>query len=557
MERKKTARLPTSAVGANKLARGLSRARAAYPPAQPVSYIIQQAHDAVYTLDLRGRITSWNTGAEHLFGYSAAEVQGKHVRLLYPQRDHALFQSFILPQLLEKGWLQFEVSAQRKSGGEFDRLVSMSLLRNETQRPIGIAAYAIDITARKNAELKIATLARQQTALVQLGQSTLSGIPVSMLFEAATKTVAGTLGVEYSAVLEVSPDQDTLLLRAGVGWKSHLIRPASFGGGHAYSAASAGRSKEPIIIEDLRTDPRFNVPFLLKHNVVSGVSVSFHCQQRTCWVLSAYTTKRRSFDEGEVAFLQMVATLLAQAVGRDRLEQQRTETAKLAATARIAASIAHEINNPIAGIKHAFLLVQEAVPQTHPYHAYVGKIQREIDRIAQIVRQMFKLYQPESQNQHASAVRTAISDVTTLLESTARQREVTIDQTLCALCDASAAVPMSQEGQLYQVLYNVVQNAIEASPVSGVVTISAALADRLVTITVTDQGEGVVPHLEERIFEPFFTTKLGGMGLGLSISKSLVENAGGSLELDSTPGRGTVCKIVLPFRRVASSNQPA
>ena len=165
---------------------------------------------------------------------------------------------------------------------------------------------------------------------------------------------------------------------------------------------------------------------------------------------------------------------------------------------------------------------------------------------------MFKLYQqPDSQRRYPCGIRETITDVVTLLESAVRQHEVTIEQTPC---DASAAVPMPQEGQLRQVLYNVIQNAIDASPARGVIRIGATLGDRLATITITDQGEGIAAELRPQIFEPFFTTKPAGMGLGLSISKNLIEGAGGSLELESKPGSATVCRIVLPFERVAGSN---
>jgi signal transduction histidine kinase len=104
---------------------------------------------------------------------------------------------------------------------------------------------------------------------------------------------------------------------------------------------------------------------------------------------------------------------------------------------------------------------------------------------------------------------------------------------------------------LRQVLYNVIQNAIEASPASGVVKVAATVAGNAIDISIADQGSGISEEARDRIFEPFFTTKsklsTGGLGLGLSVSKSLVESMGGTLAFETQIGAGTVFKITLPL----------
>jgi signal transduction histidine kinase len=112
------------------------------------------------------------------------------------------------------------------------------------------------------------------------------------------------------------------------------------------------------------------------------------------------------------------------------------------------------------------------------------------------------------------------------------------------------------EGGLHQTLYNLVTNAVEASPQGGVVALAAELAgDKggadFVEITVRDQGAGIPPEFRDRIFEPFFTSKdddstKRGLGLGLSVVKGIVESVGGRIEFESTPGQGTVFRVFLP-----------
>jgi PAS domain S-box-containing protein len=229
-----------------------------------------------------------------------------------------------------------------------------------------------------------------------------------------------------------------------------------------------------------------------------------------------------------------------------RLECQQREIEKLAIAGRMAAQVAHEINNPLAGIRNSFLLIRDAIPPDHRYFEYVGRIGKEIDRIARIVRQMFDLYRPDQEAARHFPVDQCIGDVVALLEPSCREYRVDI---VLDLPDSSMEVFLP-EALLRQVLFNVLVNAIEESPRDGEVRVSAIVARDRLTIAVADRGPGIPANIRDHIFEPFFTTKSGksrgGLGLGLSISKSLLDVMDGSLEVDSQVGQGTVFRIVIP-----------
>lgn len=232
---------------------------------------------------------------------------------------------------------------------------------------------------------------------------------------------------------------------------------------------------------------------------------------------------------------------------RKRTEKMLRENEKLAATGRIAARIAHEINNPLAGIRNSFLLIKDGISSEHPYFSYVGRIEKEIDRIARIVRQMFDLHRPDYITSRDVELHQTIGDVVALLDSIARARGVTltVDVVGAARC---VSLP---EDSLRQVLYNVIVNAIEASPADSVVRIKATLSASDVEILVADRGEGIAPAMQSQIYEPFFTTKsqsgTGGLGLGLPISKGLVEAMQGTLDLERTSRSGTVFRVTIPI----------
>jgi len=240
------------------------------------------------------------------------------------------------------------------------------------------------------------------------------------------------------------------------------------------------------------------------------------------------------------------------AYGIDITERKRAEEAlraseKLAAKGQLAAQIAHEINNPLAGIKNSFMLIQDAIPKEHRYYQYLGRISKEIDRISGIVHKMFGLYKPESETARDFLLDETIGEVVALLEPVCRQHEVAI------AIDSSdkAAMVTLPEAPLTQVLYNIVKNAIEASLKGGEVRIAEKITGDVLTITVCDEGNGIAEDLRSRIFEPLFTTKRGfgtaGLGLGLSVSKNIVETMGGSVYFESKAGQGTVFSIILPL----------
>jgi PAS domain S-box-containing protein len=233
---------------------------------------------------------------------------------------------------------------------------------------------------------------------------------------------------------------------------------------------------------------------------------------------------------------------------RKQLERLLRESEKLAAKGQLAAQVAHEINNPLAGIKNSFLLVRQGIRQRHPCYQYVDLIDREIERLSDIVRQMFTLYQPNETVANEFSVDDAIRDVAILLEPTCRRHRVVIS------IDRSnkSAVVTLPEALVRQVLFNIIKNAIEASPKGGQVEVAAGVTESTLTLAVSDHGNGIPEQWHNRIFEPFFTTKKGqttsGLGFGLSVTKNIVESMGGYLRFESkNRGQGTVFTVVIPL----------
>ena len=257
------------------------------------------------------------------------------------------------------------------------------------------------------------------------------------------------------------------------------------------------------------------------------------------------TERKRAEDELKKYQGQLEELVEERTQKIQELERQRTEIEKWATAGLMAARIAHEINNPLAGIKNSFLLVKDAIPQNHPYYEYVGRIDNEINRIARIVRQMFDVYRPEQEIKKEFSVDKTLYEVVALLEAAWRENNITIE------IDSKPITMEMPEGLLRQVLYNILVNAIEASPQGGVVKIMTEVDNEILTLSISDQGVGIPLEVQPRLFEPFFTSKDGsrkGLGLGLAVSKDIVEKLGGHIDFESEPGKGTLFRIILPLK---------
>jgi len=231
-----------------------------------------------------------------------------------------------------------------------------------------------------------------------------------------------------------------------------------------------------------------------------------------------------------------------------QLEQRQRQMEKLAALGELAAGVAHEINNPLAGMRNAFELIKSGLTPDHEHYELLELVDREIERISGIIHQMYQLYRRSPQRASAFSLQQVVREVVYLLEGTAKKRRVTLN---CEMVNETTEVVLP-EGEVKQILYNLLRNAIQASPTEESVDVSLKEQADEVTITISDRGPGISEEVATRIFDPFFTTKHGesepGMGLGLSVSRSLIEAMGGRIEVSERKHGGALFSAVLPRR---------
>ncbi|MBN1888941.1 MAG: response regulator [Thermoflexales bacterium] len=228
----------------------------------------------------------------------------------------------------------------------------------------------------------------------------------------------------------------------------------------------------------------------------------------------------------------------------ERSQAQLIQAEKLAALGRMAASIAHEVNNPLQAIQNCLHLVINR-PLTEDKRAYYLQMaQEEVQRLITIVTRTLDFYRPSKGRTAPIQINHVVESVLALAGKRLEQGKVRVSRRLAAELPQIAVVP----DQVTQVFLNLVINAVEAMPDGGTLTIGTTLdREGYVRVSFTDSGQGLKPEDVDKLFEPFFTTKVAGTGLGLAVSHNIVERHGGHILVDSAPGQGASFTVVLPI----------
>ena len=236
---------------------------------------------------------------------------------------------------------------------------------------------------------------------------------------------------------------------------------------------------------------------------------------------------------------------------RVRTEEALLRSRQLATVGEMAAGWAHEIKNPLAGIKVSMAVLLDELELAPDDRAVFARIVKEIQRIENLLRNLLNYARPTQPNLSSLdlnvQVESCLRNVAMLLKSPDYSRQNGKRISLRPELGEDLPPIHADASQLQQILLNLLLNAVEAIGDEGVVSVATWLgSDHRVRVEVADTGKGMTAEVAARIFQPFYTTKPKGNGLGLAISKRLVELHGGEIEVASTPGRGSAFIINLP-----------
>ena len=249
---------------------------------------------------------------------------------------------------------------------------------------------------------------------------------------------------------------------------------------------------------------------------------------------------------------QLVGRLADEDRKRVASEAQLAHSARLVSLGRMAAGVAHEINNPLAAIGELAGLMEDliddqflrSVPHAALFQDNVRKIQTHVDRTREITHRLLGFARRMEPHHDSVNVNDVAREALTFIEREASFRQVELVREL----DPDLPLITSDRAQLQQVVLNLLNNALDAVSEGGRIVVSSRPVDDGIEVAVADNGTGIPEELRDRIFDPFFTTKAPGegSGLGLSICHTIMKGLGGTLSFDITPGRGTTFRVRLP-----------
>lgn len=235
------------------------------------------------------------------------------------------------------------------------------------------------------------------------------------------------------------------------------------------------------------------------------------------------------------------------------LEERLSRSDRLAALGTVAAGVAHEIRNPLAGLRGAAQLLEGERDFPLAFKEYTSVIIKEVDRLAAIVETLLSFASPRAPVLRPYNLHQILDSVLFLEQAPLRDRGVSVQR----VYDPQLPEILADPAEIRQLFLNLIRNGVEAMPGGGELTLrtryerssqrcgglSVAVAE------IIDQGVGFDPEIERHLFTPFFTTKEGGTGLGLAICLRIVEDHGGAMEAASQPGKGSSFRVMLPLAK--------
>ena len=555
--------------------------------------LLEAAPDAIVIVDDTGHIVIANGQAERLFGYARAALLGQPIELLLPEAlhgHHAQHRAAYVnaPRTRPMG-VGLHLAARRHDGSVFPVEISLSPL--QTADTLLVTAVVRDVTERAHAAELLEQRVQQRTAhlnaLLLFSQELLGTRSLDAVMERAlSQSMALVPEAQRGAIYLYDPATEQLGLRASAGFTTQPApqRVTPYGPvGRAFATgqpvlthapaelaallASAPPPQQQHLLDSYALDalPTGALALaLIAHDEPIGVLLLLRTHGDGPFAAEGYATLMGLTQLAAAAIwedqrAQEAATLttrltqleVQQQAMRERLssaEAAMLQAARLAAVGQLAASVSHEINNPLYAARNALYLLEDDLPPQARDAPFLAIARTELTRIAGIIERMRDFYRPPRGEMAPHNLHQILEETLVLADLNLRHTPIRMS---FAPDPALPAVVCSSD-QLRQVFLNLIMNAIEAMPEGGTLTVRTIAGASVALVEIEDTGVGIPVAIRARLFEPFFTNKANGTGLGLSISAHIVTQHGGQLEVESREGVGSIFRIVLPYGAASS-----
>jgi PAS domain S-box-containing protein len=479
--------------------------------------LLDQASDAILITDHEGRYLDANTQACLMFGYSREELLGMNAgQMVVYETIETMRQQWLGmspgQSLMREHWVC------RKDG----RIIPVEA--NVKRLPDGrLQAIIRDISERKGAEQALSESNARLTVLTQqlsrsrdLLRTLFDGLDDGLVLLDRDGQILAT-NQAFAAMLRTQPRELT-----EQNWCDLCHGDNPFPGTCAIQALHDGRARQRRE-QYTQPDGRLRVLDLraLPLNTNSGQ-------------------------------VDQVIVHVADSTERLSLEALALQSERLAATGKLAATIAHELNTPLQSITNCLYFAENAAePQRNKY---LTLAREELARVAVILRQMLDLHRPGTSQPALFDLNALVERVLLLTGSTLAEQDIDV------VCELDRSLPElhGRADHLTQVLLNLILNAVDAMPEGGrllIRTSTLPAPEQRLVLEIEDDGVGIPPEHQGHLFEPFFTTKPAGSGLGLAVSHKLISQHGGTISVRSAPGAGSLFRVELPQHATSAEVQ--
>jgi two-component system sensor kinase FixL len=480
--------------------------------------LVSSSDDAIVSKTLDGTISSWNAGATNILGYEADEMIGQPITRIIPPELHQEEKQILVRLHRGERIQHYETIRLAKDGRRVDISLTVSPLFNQSGKVAGASKVARDITERKLAEQAL----RETTARLRtLTETAVDGVilidarGVVLMFNPACEKLFG-----YSA--------DTV-----IGENVKMLMPQPYRHEHDRYITNYRDTRDPKIIG-------------------SGREVIGLRKDGSTFPMDLSVGEAR--QDGESIFVGIIRDLTSRKRTEAELEQARAElvrVARVTALGELTAAIAHEVNQPLTGlVSSGNACLRWLAGDVPNLKAARGSVERMISagsRAGEVIRRIRALVAKAPPLRDRLNINDAITEVIALIRGEIQRNRISLRTKL------STDVPLvlGDRIQLQQVILNLILNAVEAmsdvSPQPRELSVSSAKdGPNGALVSVRDSGTGLDGTVVDRLFEAFYTTKVHGMGIGLAVSRTIIQAHGGRLWAAPNVPQGAIFQFTLP-----------
>jgi len=553
--------------------------------------IVASSEDAIVSKTLEGIVTSWNSAAERLFGYAADEMIGQPIlRVIPPDRHHE--ETEILARLRRGERLErYETIRLHKNGTLLEVSLTVSPVKDRSGRVIGAAKFAHDISARRRTERALAEEAQALETLNRVGAAIASQLDlekiVQLVTDAATRLTGAEFGAFFYNVISDKQESYWLYTLSGVPRERFAQFPMPR---NTEVFGATFRGEGVVRSGDIRKDPRYgrNVPYAgmppghlpvcsylavpvtaPSGEVIGGLFFG-HAQPD----VFTERSERLALGIASQASIAMTNARLFNTLRQREAEREQLLDSERAARSEaerlghlkdeFLATLSHELRTPLNSIQGWATVLRQKSASPADMARGLETIERNVRAQAQIVNDLLDMSRIISGKIHLEVQPLQIHEVVSQAVESIRQSAEAKGIRMQSILDSGIGLVRGDVNRLQQVLWNLLSNAIKFTPRDGRVQVVLERVNSHLEIVIEDTGIGISPDFLPFVFDrfrqadPSTTRRYGGLGLGLSIVKSLVELHGGGVRVKS-PGEnlGSTFIVSLPILHVRTEDRTA